>query len=73
MAMLETPIEKFVNYYQIDEMSESDENDFNEDGLTMQSSLRPTMQIFKNDNEGSVSLEIGSTDEDLQFDESFEE
>lgn len=39
-AMLETPIENFVSYYQIDEMSESDENDFEEDGMTMQSSPR---------------------------------
>jgi len=38
--MLDTPIEKFVSYYQIDEMSESDENDFEDDGLTMQSSPR---------------------------------
>ena len=38
--MLDTPMEKFVNYYQIDEMSESDENDFEEDGKTMRSSPR---------------------------------
>jgi hypothetical protein len=34
--MLETPnFEKFVSYYMVDEMSESDENDFEEDGMTM--------------------------------------
>ena len=35
-AMLETPnFAKFVPYYMVDEMSESDENDFEEEGMTM--------------------------------------
>ena len=33
-AMLDMPTDKFVQYYQIDEMSESDGNDFTEDGQT---------------------------------------
>ena len=50
--MLDTPISKFVQYYQIDEMSESDENDFEEDGKTMQSSPRQ-MQIYNREEEDS--------------------
>ena len=36
--MLDTPLKNFAQYYQIDEMSEDDENDFEEDGETIQSS-----------------------------------
>ena len=34
-AMLDIPLEKFAKYYRIDEMSESDENDFEDDGRTL--------------------------------------
>ena len=47
-AMLSTPISNFAMYYQIDEMSESDENDFEEDGDTLHSSARRReVTIFK--------------------------
>lgn len=46
--MLSTPISNFAMYYQIDEMSESDENDFEEDGDTLHSSARrKEITIFK--------------------------
>eukprot|EP00354_Favella_ehrenbergii_P000666 CAMPEP_0170457900 /NCGR_PEP_ID=MMETSP0123-20130129/5035_1 /TAXON_ID=182087 /ORGANISM="Favella ehrenbergii, Strain Fehren 1" /LENGTH=71 /DNA_ID=CAMNT_0010721841 /DNA_START=279 /DNA_END=494 /DNA_ORIENTATION=+ len=47
-AMLNIPIDKFAKYYQIDEMSESDENDFEEDGNTLHSSARRKVaKIFR--------------------------
>lgn len=74
-AMLDTPIEKFVSYYQIDEMSECEENDFEEDGLTMRSSSpRPNGgQIFNRDGDGE-SLAIASDDyeEEIKLNESLE-
>lgn len=73
--MLDTPIEKFVSYYQIDEMSESEENDFEEDGLTMRSSSpRPNGgHIFNRDGDGE-SLAIASEDyeEEIKLNESLE-
>ena len=38
-TMYETPFEQFVKYYKIDEMSESEDNDFEEDGRTLQSDV----------------------------------
>ena len=75
--MLDTPIEKFVSYYQIDEMSESDENDFEEDGQTMRSSPRALPQdeqIFNRDVD-DASMDIASDDygEDIKLNESLEE
>ena len=70
--MLDTPMEKFVSYYQIDEMSESDENDFEEDGMTMRSSPRVNqMQIFNRDVD-TESLVIASEEGDMKLNESFE-
>lgn len=71
--MLDTPMENFVSYYQIDEMSESDENDFEEDGMTMRSSPRVNqMQIFNRDVD-SESLRLPSdAEEDMKLNESFE-
>ena len=66
-------MENFVSYYQIDEMSESDENDFEEDGMTMRSSPRVNqMQIFNRDVD-SESLAIVSDEEnDMKLNESLE-
>ena len=36
--MLDIPFDQFAKYYKIDEMSESDENDFEDDGRTLRSS-----------------------------------
>ena len=65
-------MEKFASYYQIDEMSESDENDFEEDGMTMRSSPRVGhMQIFNRDID-TESLVIASEDEEIKLNESLE-
>ena len=61
-AMLQQPIEKFVQYYQIDEMSESDDNDFEEDGVTMQSGFNGP--IILRANEDAESLLIASNSEE---------
>lgn len=61
-AMLDMPTDKFVQYYQIDEMSESDGNDFTEDGQTQQSSPRaPVGDIFRR-GQDEESLEIADDD-----------
>ena len=66
-------MENFVSYYQIDEMSESDENDFEEDGMTMRSSPRVNqMQIF-NRAIDSESLAIASEEyEEIKLNQSLE-
>ena len=62
--MLDVPMESFVSYYQIDDLSESDENDFEEDGMTMRSSPRVgQMQIFHR-NIDTESLVIASDEEE---------
>lgn len=63
--MLDTPLKNFAQYYQIDEMSEDDENDFEEDGETIQSSPGvPQLQIFSPDNEyESIHVAENSDDE----------
>lgn len=68
MAMLQTPIDKFVQYYQIDEMSESDENDWEEDGRSLRDSQkrfsRPIKIIRRNmEDEASQEIEVESSEE----------
>ena len=53
-------------------MSESDENDFEEDGKTMQSSPRQ-MQIYnREDEESQNAIHVEDSDEEIQLNYSFD-
>ena len=75
-AMLKVPIESFVEYYEINECSEDDDNDFEEDGCTLQSSPRAAMgNIFRRgQNEESLEIADDQSDEEvLQLNSSFKQ
>lgn len=48
--MLDIPFDQFAKYYKIDEMSESDENDFEDDGRTLRSSESLPRTLILDDN-----------------------
>ena len=74
LKMLHSPIDKFAQYYQIDEMSSSDEHDFEEDGMTITSSPRVhnNVDLFHRDHDGEISLNIQDSEEEIRLNESFE-
>lgn len=67
--MLKIPFEQFAEYYQINEMSESDENDFADDGSTIYKSIsRAKNCIFRSLHQENETEQFLEDEEDIESD-----